>query len=156
MITEFKKLTVIGLALMALAAVTVSTQAQVPTYAAQTLWSTNGTTAVTAAAATTLNAVIDCRKQATFTLAITAQCDTSGGAISLMLLPSLDGITYGSQVAGSGFKTVGFTPTTAGVTMITNINTLGVGYWKATYLTNDTGAAVTNFSVKYAIKISAP
>jgi hypothetical protein len=156
MIKKFKKLTVIGLALMALAAVTVSTQAQVPTYQAQTLWSISGAGAVPAAAATNMNAVIDCRKQATFTLAITAQCDTGGGAISLMLLPTLDGITYGSQVAGSGFKTVGFTPTTAGVTMITNINTLGCGYWKVTYLTNDTGAAVTNFSVKYGVKISAP
>jgi hypothetical protein len=152
----FKKITVIGLALMALAVVTVSTQAQQPTYAAQSLWSTNGATSVPAAAATTLNAVIDCRKQATFTLAITAQCDTSGGAISLYLTPSLDGITYGSALAGSGFKTVGFTPTTAGLTMITNINSLGAGYWKVTYLTNDTGAAVTNFSVKYGVKISAP
>ena len=135
-----------------------SVQAQVPTYGVVTAWTTNGATAIPVEAATAMNAVIDCRKQASVTLQITAQGDTSVGACTLYLVPSIDGVTYAASTGASTCaKTIGFTPLTASaLTLVTNINTYGAGYWKVTSITNTTGAAVTNFSLKYAVKISSP
>lgn len=145
------------LALIGLAAVAVSmnAKAQVPTYGPQTLWSTNGA-GIPSATAVAGNAVIDCRKQNTFMLQVNAQCDTGGGAMSLTLIPSVDGVTYSTATVPNGAKTVGFTPTTAGVTLCTNLNTYGAGFWKLAYVTNDTGAAITNLTIKYGVKVSAP
>jgi hypothetical protein len=146
-------LTLIALAALFLGA--VSTQAQVPTYGSQTLWTTNGA-GIPAATAVAGNVVIDCRKQNTFALQITAQSDTGGGAISLTLTPSVDGVTFANATTPYGAKTVGFTPAVTATTLFTNINTYGAGYYKLSYVTNDTGAACTNLSIKYGVKISAP
>lgn len=148
-----KLLAFIGLAAIA-ASITAS--AQSPSYGAQTLWTTNGA-GIPAATAVAGNAVIDCRKQATVAVQITAQSDTSGAAVGFCFVPSVDGSSYGSTtVAGSPFKLVSFTPGQAATTIVTNIDTSGAGYMKLLYITNTTGAACTNISVKYAVKVSAP
>jgi hypothetical protein len=149
----------VALATILVALLPMQSQAQIPTYGSPTLFSTNGYggTPVPAAVATTLNAVVDCRKQASFTLQITAYGDTGVGAGNLVMVGSVDGATYSASTgAGAAVKTVGFTPTVTGLTVVTNINSYGCGYWKALYYTNDTGAALTNLSIKYGVKISAP
>ena len=120
---------IIGLVAILLACSVDQIKAQTPTYGAQTLWSTNGATLVPAAAATTLNAVIDCRKQNTFALQVTAYGATGVAAGYFWMSPSVDGISYDSSQG----KTVGITPTTSGATVVTNINSYGAGYWKITY-----------------------
>jgi hypothetical protein len=156
-----KFLALIGLAALALA-FTVDLQAQVPTYAAQTLWSTNGAVGagIPSATAPAINAVMDVRKQKDVTLQIFTQGDTSVGTGSLVFTYSVDGISYSASAGTAGtvsmVKTVLCTPTTAGATLVTNLNTFGCGYMKFLYYTNDTGASVTNMVVKYGVKISAP
>jgi len=148
-----KLLAIIGL--VALAAGYTAT-AQVPTYSAQTLWTTNGT-GIPAATAVAGNAAMDVRKQATVGVQITAQSDTSGAAIGCMFVPSIDGTTYaGSTLAGSAYKIVSFTPGQTATTMFTNLDTYGAAFLKLQYITNTTGAACTNISIKYGVKISAP
>jgi hypothetical protein len=128
----------------------VTAQAQVPTYGAQTLWTTNGA-GIPSATAVSTSSVMDVRKQASVAVQVTAQSDTSGAAIGLLLLPSVDGISY--PTTGYYFT---FTPGQTSTTVVTNFNTYGAGYMKLSYITNATGAACTNIAVKYGVKISAP
>jgi len=147
--------TIIGLAVFLVAGMNIA-NAQSPSYGAQTLWTTNGA-GIPAATAVAGNAVIDCRKQAKVAVQITAQSDTSGAAIGLCFVPSLDGSTYGSSTVGaSAYHFVSFTPAQTATTVVTNLDTFGAGYMKLLYITNTTGAACTNISVKYAVKVSAP
>lgn len=147
-----KLLALIGLA----ALVSITAQAQSPTYQSQTLWTTNGA-GIPAATAVLGNAVADVRYQKDVTLQITAYGNTGAAASTYVFVPSVDGTSYGSStLAGSQVKAVSFTPATTGTTMVTNISTAGVGYLKFLYVTNDTGAAVTNISIKYGVKISSP
>lgn len=149
-----KLLSFIGL--VALVASINTATAQSPSYCAQTLWTTNGA-GIPAETAVLGNSIIDCRKQAKVAVAITAQSDTDGAGLGLCFVPSLDGTTYGTTTKGeSSHKLVTFTPGQTATTVITNLDTYGAGYLKLLYLTNDTGAACTNISVKYAVKISAP
>jgi len=138
------------IAIIALAAIVLPASAQVPTYGSQSLWSTNGSTAIPSAVAKTVGAVIDCRKQNSVALQISAQGDTSVAAGFLAYSRSVDGSSYSSAK-----DSVSVTPTTAGVVVITNIPTYGVGFIKVDYYTNATGAAVTNLVLKYGVKISA-
>jgi hypothetical protein len=150
-------LAIIGLAALVL---TSNTQAQTPVYSAQTLWSTNGAVGagIPAATAPVINAVIDCRRQASITLAITAQADTGVAAGNAVFVYSIDGTSYSPSTGTQTMvKTVAVTPLVASaVTVVTNLNTFGCGYMKFLYYTNDTGASVTNMVVKYGIKIQAP
>ena len=140
---------IIGLTVL----VAASVQAQTPTYSAQTL---SSTATIASATATNIAAVIDCRKQNTVAVQITAYGDTGVAANNAVFLYSVDGVTYSPGTGAGQSKTVAFTPTTAGATVFTNLQTYGAGYLKLAYVTNDTGAAVTNLSIKYGVKISAP
>lgn len=133
----------------------IGVQAQVPTYAPQTLWSTNGA-GIPAATAVALNSVIDARKQSSVALQITAYGDTGVAAGKLLLSYSVDGISFSPTIIPGQFSSIAVTPTTTGRTMFTNVPTWGCGYIRGEYYTNDTGAAVTNLVIKYGVKISAP
>jgi hypothetical protein len=148
-----KLLAIIGLAAIVLTSFTV--QAQVPTYGAQTLWTTNGA-GIPAETAVAGNAVMDVRKQAKVAIQVTAQSDTSGGAVGFMLVPSVDGISYAGATIAKGGQYFSFTPAVTATTICTNLDTYGCGYWKLSYITNTTGAACTNISIKYGVKISSP
>ena len=158
MIKKFKKLTVNGLVLMALAAVTVSTQAQVPTYQAQTICSGVN---ITGSTATNLGALtIDVRKQKTVALQINYTNAAAGpvaGSCVLLLQRSVDGLTWDSTSPGQTVLT--FTPSVAVADIITtNIQTWGCGYMRCLWWTN-ANVAATNFaacSLKYGVEISAP
>ena len=78
-------------------------------------------------------------------------------AIGLMFVSSVDGLTYcdGTKTEAT-WKLVSFTPGQTATLVTTNFSTAGMGFWKLLYITNTTGAACTNISVKYAVKISAP
>jgi hypothetical protein len=148
-----KLLALIGLA----ALVSITAQAQSPTYASQTLWTTNGA-GIPAATAVAGNAVMDVRYQEKVGVQITAQSDTSGAGVGFMFVPSVDGSTYASAgvKTESAWKLVTFTPAQTATTIFTNLDTYGAGFMKLSYITNTTGAACTNISVKYGIKISVP
>lgn len=146
---EMKKLIgIIGLT----AVLALSVSAQTPLYSPQTLTST---ATIASATATNIAAVMDVRKMKNVAVQITAYGDTGVAGNVAVFTYSVDGSTY--STANGGFnKTVAFTPTTTGRTIITNLDTWGCGYMKLAYVTNDTGASVTNLVIKYGVKISVP
>lgn len=137
----------------------ISAQAQSPVYNAHTLYSM-GTGQVAGSAATNINAVLDCRKQKDVALQIMIQPKTTAtDALSFVFARSVDGVTYGANdfvVTLAPGGTAGGATTT--ITNIPSATTMGVGYLKLMYLTNAAAAAgvVTNASVIYGVKISAP
>jgi hypothetical protein len=124
--------------------------AQVPTDG------TEGFTAASCAATTTVtrNFVIDVGKQANVGVQITA--NASAASVSNLVF------TFRRSVDGSQYDTVGQTVTFVGngtntKSILTNLPSSGARYIKlTTYAWDDEGTYITNLSVKYAIKISAP
>ena len=147
----FKAAAILG-ASLALLTCTIPVQSQERIYAPQplTLW-TNWVLASTNRLYT--NTVIDCNGQRNVALQITTKVDAAGGVVTYAFQPSVDGITFADarlpiQVADPGV---------AGTTVVTNIDTLGYGYLRLSYITNAHATAnVTNIVLKYSIKLGAP
>ncbi len=124
--------------------------AQVPTDGVE------GFTAASCAATTTItrNFVIDVGKQAGVGVQITF--NASAASISNFTL------TFKRSVDGSQYDTVGQTVTVIGngtntVSVLTNLPSFGARSIKlTTYAWDDPATYITNLSVKYAVKISAP
>lgn len=125
-------------------------QAQVPTDGVE------GFSAASCAATTTVtrNFVIDVGKQANVGVQITA--NVSAASVSNLVF------TFQRSVDGSQYDTVGQTVTWVGngtntKSILTNLPSSGARYIKlTTYAWDDPATYVTNLSVKYAVKISAP
>lgn len=144
--STFLAVIVAGLALLFL---TASARAQTPTYSPQTLTSfTNGP-----AAGTNINVVLDVRKQASVAVAVNQKSNgTNVTSAGFWYELSVDGTKYGN----GRFITCTPSGTTEAVT-ITNLNTFGCGYLRIPYFTNiNDVTGITNATIKYAIKISAP
>lgn len=124
--------------------------AQVPTDGVE------GFSDASCAATTTVtrNFVIDVGKQAGVGIQITAKA--SAASVSNLVF------TFTRSVDGSQYDTVGQTVTWVGngtstKSILTNLASQGARYIKlTTYAWDDPATYVTNLSVKYAIKISAP
>ncbi len=146
------------LSLIAVVALCYSTQAQIPTYAAQQLLNFTNT----ASTATNLSAVIDCRKQASVTIQWIAGCSASSTASnSIFLQYSVDGVNYNPtlETTEGGQKGKRITQHMNGITPViltTNINTFGVGYIKVIGGTNSHATADSTNMLAYAIKIQSP
>lgn len=135
----------------------LATQAQTPTYGAVTLYTTNGATAHVGGTAYVTDKVIDCRKVKYVPLQITIYPKTTATDVeTFYFTPSVDGSTFGAE----GVAFIATPSGTAGTasTLCTNLNTMGFPYYKLSYYTNAAAAAgvITNISVKYGLKISAP
>lgn len=147
----------------ALFAFSMPAKAQGPVYGANniwTMWSSGTVIALPGAAATNIGTVIKCDKQKDVALQITLNPKTTAtDAIIFYFQRSVDGVTYmptdySVSLAPSG--TAGVASTT--VTNIPAATTFGIGFLKLQYVTNAAAAAgvLTNCSVSYASKISAP
>jgi len=137
----------IGIA--ALLAMVQTSNAQVPTYAAQTL----GTSRNDGSTATNVAYVIDVRKQKTVGLAVVNQMATSSTAAQgVAYSVSVDGINY------SAITVTNVTPTaSAQSTTVIPIDCSAIGYIKINYLTNAGAAnAFSTNTLVYTVKISAP
>ena len=125
--------------------------AQMPTSSSENLF-TGGSCAATTTV--TKNLVIDCSKQAGVGVQITGKA--SGASVSNLVF------TFTRSVDGSQYDTVGQTVTFVGngattKSILTNLPSYGANYIKlTTYAWDDPATYVTNLSVKYAVKISAP
>jgi hypothetical protein len=124
--------------------------AQVPTDGVE------GFSAASCAATTTItrNFVIDIGKQANVGVQITA--NASAATISNLVF------TFTRSVDGSQYDTVGQSVTwiangTNTKSVLTNLSGFGARYIKlTTYAWDDPATYITNLSVKYGVKISAP
>lgn len=130
-------------------------EAQVPTYASQTLGLYTNFCA-TGAAMLMTNITIDCKKQATVTLQLSFSGDQSGtGTLTTYYKRSVDGSTYETTLSPIS---VALPNGNAQVCICTNLQTYGCGYIQLAYATNNSSASanVTNYTAKYGVKISAP
>ncbi len=138
------------LLLIGLAVIAVSARAQVPNYGAQNLGVTNNVVAATTNAETKL---IDCRKQNTVGVMLNcAAVSSTTGTTTFTYYRSLDGTTFESTG-----NTV--TQTENGTNIIstfTNLNTYGCGFIKFSIANTNAAIALTNLSIVYGVKISAP
>lgn len=128
----------------------ISTQAQLPTFGAQTLSSFT----CAGSAATNIGYVIDCRKQNVVFLQVGGKLSGSGtDAITYAFSRSADGVTYTPVV-----DLLTLTPSGAtAVNTWTNLQSFGAGYIKINYMSNAAASATwTNTIGTYAVKISAP
>ncbi len=149
-----KTLFKLGMLVTALIALfTAEVQAQYSqVYGAQplTLW-TNKVTASAAVAFT--NTVIDCHAQRNVSLQITHAVDSTGATITYAFQTSVDGTSWSTARAAIALADPGVT----GTTVVTNIDTLGYGYLRLSYITNNHATAVlTNTAIVYGLKIGAP
>lgn len=145
------------MALLLLAGIAATAQAQSPIYSVATLYTTNGATAHAGGTAYVTDKVIDCRKQRYVPLQITIYPKTTATDVeTFYFVPSVDGVTFGAE----GVAFIATPSGTAGTasTLCTNLDAQGFGYYKLSYYTNASAAAgiKTNISVKYGVKISAP
>lgn len=145
-----------------IACVALSLNAQVPTYAFQSLGFPS-----TIAAATQTNfpfstaPVIDCRKQTIVTVTFASRVSDLGSNVVLVLAPSVDGNWYstntGGQVAATDrLLTITWTNDITPRTLITNLDSRGIGYWKVLSIYNKSDGILTNYSAGYGVKISSP
>jgi hypothetical protein len=148
------------LSLIAVLALCLSTQAQQPIYAYQSL----GTFTNIASQSTNISFVIDCRKQASVSLywlsgssAATAAYETN----AIYIQKSLDGINYATidDINPSGLngkKVVLQMNGTTPVSVVTNLPTWGCGYMKIAMGSNAAASGTFTNMLGYAIKISSP
>jgi hypothetical protein len=127
-----------------------SGSAQIPTSS----WEGFASASCAATTTVTKNFVIDVSKQANVGVQITANC---GAASNSNLV-----FTFTRSVDGSQYDTVGQSVTfvangTNTKSILTNLPSSGANYIKlTTYAWDDPATYVTNLSVKYGVKISAP
>ncbi len=137
------------IAALAMLLATIPSQAQTPTYSAQTLTSfTNGP-----ASGTNINVTLDVRKQSSVAIQVNQTSDgTNVTSAGFWIELSLDNSNFGN----GRFITCTPSGTTKAVT-VTNLSTFGCGYMRIPYFTNiNDVTGITNATIKYAIKISAP
>ena len=132
----------------------ITLKAQVPSHSGQ-VFRVSDLLPLAAESASNSTVVLDVRSQKTVAVQITASSDTDGGQIGLCFVPSVDGTTAGSTtLPGSAVKMVSFTPGQTPTTVLTNLDSFGCGYLKLAYVTNSTGGALTNLTLKATYKAS--
>lgn len=141
------------MALLALAA-----QAQAPRYASETLTSFSyGTNYIYVGSTSNLNLAIDCRYQSTVAVAIAFQLDgTEAPVQTLTFQRSVDGSNWETLAGKKSVVGITGTSDTQSVT-ITNLPTYGAGFIRlASWANASTNQSVTNYIVKYSVKMNAP
>lgn len=128
--------------------VSISANAQTPTYGAQTLSVPTIVTATATAGngSNNLALVMDVRKQGYVGLQVRTGCTNN----LLNFGASVDGITYSTN-----YITVGWTNAKVLYTMTTNLDCRGIGYLRLDYVEALGTIDATN-QVKYGVKISSP
>lgn len=125
-------------------------EAQVPTYAPQTLYSS---VYITTATATNVAKVIDTSHQNTAAVQLTQTGDGASTAnVIYLFVYSVDGVNY--DLVNTKVVSVPLTGATT-TTAVTNLSSFGAGYIKLLYATNSSGVNVTN-TVTYGVKMSSP
>lgn len=123
-----------------------------PRYSPQAMTASSALFPIAGSTASNINLTIDCRFQKTVALQVTSKSDDTAGAVAVCYQRSVDGTSY----EGASWAALG-TATVTGTTLITNLDTLGCGYIKLTYLTNAHASAnLTNVALHYGVKLIAP
>lgn len=143
------------IAFVALAFVGLVTQGQ--TYFTQTLSGFPTWLAANTSSNLAGSVIIPVRGQKTVSVQIRFRCDDAGtnGVQSFVWASSVDGSTFQSLAAKRDTLSAAADGTNY-VQTTTVIDTYGAGYLKLISIGNDDSAALTNLTIKAAIKIAAP